>query len=144
MAEQTNLEKKKQAVKRISKWAGAGEDAYKLVQKVESAKLNGEIIEPTPKDTKILVRGALKMFLDGDITTPGLKKALAQRGLDPENIRKSLVEMTMVNAIPTIVGSGDIERLVAIADLAGEKPEEDIPQGAKRITRERVVIEMDD
>ena len=90
-------------------------------------------------------RGALKQFLDGDISTPGLKKALAKRGIDPENIRRSVVEATMVNAIPQIVGEGNIERLIAIGDLIGEpKPVEEIPQGAKRIVRERIEVILDD
>lgn len=145
MPESITLEQEKKAVKRVQKWASAGEDAYKIVQKVESAKLQGEDYQLTNKETNILMRGALKQFLDGDISTPGLKKALAKRGIDPENIRRSVVEVTMLNAIPQIVGEGNIERLIAIGDLIGEpKPVEEIPQGAKRILRERVEIILDD
>ena len=133
----------KQAIKNISSWASAGEDAFKLAQKVEAAKANGEVVPVTKKNLEITIRGAIKQFFDGDIS-PALKKKLEKDGLDMNRIREQVTEETLVTALHEIVGTGNIERLVAIADLAGEKPEEDIPQNAKRITRERVVIELDD
>lgn len=59
------------------------------------------------------------------------------------SIRQALVEETMMNAIPRIIAEGDVERLAAIGELAGEKSEE-IPQNAKKIVRERVEIIIDD
>lgn len=136
------LEETKQAVKRVESWAGAGEDAMKLAQQVESAKLHGEIVPATPKNINITIRGAIKQFLDGNVSNK-LKKQLEKNGLDMNAIRQALVEETMMNAIPRIIAEGDIERLAAIGELAGEKTDE-IPQNAKKIVRERVEIIIDD
>ena len=65
-------------------------------------------------------------------------------GLDMKKLRKSLVEETMANALPRIIAEGDIERLAQLAEMAGEAPKSEIPDGAKRIMRERVIIELDD
>ncbi len=143
MAEPITLKKEKKAVKTIEKWAGAGEDAYRTVQKIEAAKLNDEPVELTSKEKSALVRGAVRMFLDGNMSNK-TKKLLSSKGLDPDNLRKSIVEETMPQTIELIKATGDIERLIALGDLAGEKPDSDIPQGAKRIMRERIIIEMDD
>ena len=137
------LKDKQKAVKRIQSWASAGEDAYKLAQQVETSKLNGEIVPVTKNNLEITIRGAIKQFLDGEIS-PALKEKLQKDGLDMNRIRQTIVEETLMNAIPRIIGVGDIERLVGIAELAGEKPVEEVPQNAKRITRERVVIELQD
>lgn len=143
MENKITLEQEKKAVKTIQKWAGAGEDAYHTVQKIESAKLNNEPIVLSNKEKNSLVSGALKLFLDGDIS-PKTRKLLADNGLDPDNLRKSIIEETMPQTLAKIITEGDIERFVALGQLAGEKPEQDIPQGAKRILRERVIIEMED
>lgn len=139
--EKSSLKEKEQAAKRIASWASAGEDAFKLAQQVEVAKVNGEIIPATSKNLEITIRGAIKQFFDGDIS-PSLKRKLEKDGLDMNRIRQQITEETMVAAIQRIIAEGDIERLVSIADLAGEKPD-DLPQNAKRITRERVVIEVE-
>lgn len=143
MANDITLEQEKKAVKTIQKWAGAGEDAYRTVQKIESAKLHNEPVVLSNKEKQNLVSGALKLFLDGDVS-PKTRKLLADNGLDPDNLRKSIVEETMPQTLAKIITEGDIERFVALGQLAGEKPEQDIPQGAKRIMRERVIIEMED
>lgn len=137
------LEDKKKAVKRIESWASAGKDAFKLAQEVESAAIQGEIVPATTKNINITIRGAIKQFLDGNIS-PKLKKQLEKNGLDMNAIRQALVEETLMNAIPRIIGEGDIERLAALGDLAGEKPAEEIPANAKKIVRERVEIIIDD
>jgi citrate lyase gamma subunit len=134
---------KLKAVKNITSWASAGPDAYKLAQQVESAKLNGEIVPVTKKNLEITVRGAIKQFFDGNIST-ALKKKLEKDGLDMNRIREQVTEETLVTALQRIVAEGDIERLVGIADLAGEKPAEDIPTNAKKVVRERVEIILDD
>lgn len=143
MEESITLEQEKKAVKTIQKWAGAGKDAYRAVQKIESAKLHGEVPELTKKEKTALVSGAVKLFLDGDVSAK-TRKLLSDNGLDPDNLRKSIVEATMPQTLAKIIVEGDIERLIALGQLAGEKPENDIPSGAKRILRERVIIEMDD
>ena len=143
MSKQITLEQEKKAVRNVQKWAGAGEDAYRAVQKIESAKLHGEPVVLSNKEKQSLVSGALRMFLDGDVSAK-TKKLLADSGLDPENLRKSIVEETMPQTLARIIAEGDIERFVALGQLAGEKPETDIPQGAKRIMRERVEIILDD
>lgn len=145
MSEKITLEQEKKAVKNVQKWAGAGEEAYRVVQKIESAKLNGEVYEPTRKETNKLLTGALKMYFDGDISKKG-KQALLDAGLvlDTDNLRKEIVEATMPIALRKKISEGDIEGLMALGELMGEKPDVDVPQGAKRIMRERVIIELDD
>ena len=137
------LEQEKKAVKNVQKWAGAGEDAYRTVQKIEAAKLNGESVELTNKEKRSLVSGAVRLFLDGDISAK-TRKMLSENGLDPDNLRKSIVEATMPQTLARIISEGDIERFVALGELAGEKPEIEVPQGAKRILRERVIVELED
>lgn len=143
MAEPITLEQEKKAVRNVQKWAGAGEDAYRTVQKIESAKLHNEPVELTQKEKSSLVSGAVKLFLDGDVSSK-TRKLLSDNGLDPNDLRKSIVEATMPQTLARIISEGDIERLVALGQLAGEKPETEIPQGAKRLIRERVEIILDD
>ena len=143
MEEPITLEQEKKAVKTIQKWAGAGKDAYRTVQKIESAKLHGEAVDLTKKEKTALVSGAVKLFLDGDVSAK-TRKLLSDNGLDPDNLRKSIVEATMPQTLAKIITEGDVERLIALGQLAGEKPETDIPSGAKRFIRERVEIILDD
>lgn len=144
MSNEITLEQEKKAVRTVQKWAGAGEDAYRTVQKIESAKLHGEPIVLSNKEKQNLVSGALKLFLDGEVS-PKTRKLLTETGLDPDNLRKSIVEETMPQTLARIIAEGDIERFIALGQLAGEpKTEPEIPQGAKRVMRERVVIEIGD
>ena len=136
------LKEEQQAVKRIAKWAN-DKEAFQTVAKIESAKLHGEVYQPTQKDIKVLTRSALRNFLDGNCSAK-MKNALIASGLDPENLRQSLIEETLANALPQIIGQGDVERLMNLATLAGEKPDDDIPQNARRVIRERVEIEIKD
>lgn len=135
---------KHKAAKQATKWAGAGEEAFKLAQQVAAEPITGKIVPSTPKNVGITIRGALKMFLDGNISSTKIQEQIKNSGLDMNDLRKSIVEQTVARALPQIINKGDIERLTAIAELAGEKPEDDIPAGAKRIMRERVIIEMED
>lgn len=131
------------SIKNIASWASAGDDAFKLAQKVEAAKLKGEVVPATPKNIEITIRGAIKQFFDGDIS-PALKSKLEKDGLDMNRIREQITEETLVTALQRITSEGDIERLVAIGDLCGEKPTEEIPANAKRMIRERVEIILED
>jgi hypothetical protein len=140
--EKTSL-KENQIIKNVASWASAGEDAYKLAQQVEAAKLNGEIVPVTKKNLDITIRGAIKQFFDGDIS-PALKKKLEKDGLDMNRIREQITEETLVTALQRITAEGDIERLVAIGDLCGEKPVEEETANAKRMIRERVEIILED
>lgn len=142
MSKEINLEQETKAVNTIQKWAGAGKDAYETVQKIESAKLQGEIVDVSKKDTEKLISGAIKLYLDGNMSQKS-RKLLESKGLDPENLRKSIIEATMPQTIDKIVIDGDIERLVALGQLTGEKAPNDLPAGAKRITRERITIEVE-
>ena len=135
--------KKVKALDRANKWAGAGKQAHDLALATEKAVLEGEIIPPTKENIETTIRGAMKLFLDGNIS-PKIVKKIQEEGLDMNNLRRSLVEETLARAIPKIINEGDIERLTALAAMAGESTQSDIPDGAKRITRERVVIELDD
>lgn len=135
--------KKLKALDRANKWAPAGKEAHDLALATEKAALEGEIVPVTQKNLEITIRGALKLFLDGNIKSQKIIEKMKLAGLDMNNLRRSLVEETVSRAIPQIVNSGDVERLMQLAQMAGETPENDIPDGAKKITRERVVIEID-
>ena len=135
--------KKLKALDRANKWAPAGKEAHDLALATEKAALEGEIVPVTQKNLEITIRGALKLFLDGNIKSQKIIEKMKLAGLDMNNLRRSLVEETVSRAIPQIVNSGDVERLMQLAQMAGETPENDIPEGAKKITRERVVIEID-
>lgn len=136
--------KKLKALDRANKWAPAGKKAHDLALATEKAALDGEIVPPTPENIKITIQGAMKMFLDGNISSPQVKKQLMAHGLDMNNLRRSIVEPTAANAVLQIIEEGNIERLNQIAEIAGEKSDTDIPDGAKRITRERIIIELED
>lgn len=135
--------KKLKALDRANKWAPAGKEAHDLALETEKAAMEGEIVPVTQKNLEITIRGALKLFLDGNIKSQKIIEKMKLAGLDMNNLRRSLVEETVSRAIPQIVNSGDVERLMQLAQMAGETPENDIPEGAKRITRERVTIEIE-
>lgn len=135
---------KEQAAKRAEKWAGAGNDTFALARKVEKAHLDGEVVPATKENIKTTIRGALKLFLDGNIKNKKIITELQSYGIDMNRLRESVVEMTVSKVLPQIIKKGDIERLTQLADLAGETPEIDIPAGTKRFMRERVIIELDD
>lgn len=136
-------QKEKSSLKNITSWASAGEEAFNLAQQVEAAKMKGEVVPVTQKNLEITIRGAIKQFFDGDIS-PALKRKLEKDGLDMNRIREQITEETLVTALERITAEGDIERLVAIGDLCGEKPVEEVPTNAKRMIRERVEIILDD
>ena len=136
--------KKEKALDRANKWAPAGKKAHDLALSVEKAALEGEIVQMTPENLETTIKGAMKLFLDGNISSKDVANKLKARGLDMHNIRRSIVEQTMANAIPRMIDEGDIERVAAVAEMAGEAPKPDIPENAKRITRERVIIEIAD
>lgn len=139
-----DTEKKLKALDRANKWAGAGKKAHDLALATEKAALEGEIVPATPDNIETTIKGAMKLFLDGNISSRSVAQRLKEGGLDMNNLRRSVVEETMANAIPRIIAEGDIERLNALAEVAGETSKVDVPDGAKRITRERVVIEIGD
>ena len=138
-----DTKKKLKALDRANKWAGAGKEAHDLALATEKAALEGEIVPATPKNIETTIKGAIKLFLDGDIKSQKIIEKMQRAGLDMNNLRRSLVEETISRAIPQIVNSDDIERLTQLAQLAGENPATEIPDGAKRITRERVTIEIE-
>lgn len=139
------IAKKEAAAVRAEQWANAGKDAFALAVRAEKAALEGELIQPTPKEIEITIKGALKLFLDGNILDKKIIEKIKAAGLDMANLRKSLVEQTVARAIPQIINSGDFERLAQLGELAGEtKQSEDIPGNAKRVVRERITIELED
>lgn len=135
--------KKLKALDRANKWAPAGKEAHDLALATEKAALEGEIVPVTPKNLEITIRGALKLFLDGDIRSKTIIEKMKASGLDMKNLRRSIVEETVARAIPKIINEGDIERLTALAQMAGEQPELEVPEGTKKITRERITIEVE-
>lgn len=139
-----DTKKKLKALDRANKWAPAGKKAHDLALATEKAALEGEIVPATPENIATTIQGAMKLFLDGNISNPQVRKQLQSRGLNMNNLRRSIVEPTAANAILQIIDEGNVERLDQIAKMAGEKPDVDIPDGAKRITRERIVIELDE
>ena len=135
--------KKLKALDRANKWAPAGKEAHDLALQTEKAALEGEIVPMTKENLETTIKGALKLFLDGDIKSHKVIDSMRKTGLDMQNLRRSIVEETMANALPRIIREGDIERLTALAQMAGEQPELEVPEGTKKITRERVIIEID-
>lgn len=136
--------KKVKALDRANKWAPAGKEAHDLALKTEKAALEGEIVPATKENIEITIRGAMKMFLDGKIQSREIARKLEAAGLDMNNLRRSIVEETVSRAIPKIINSGDIEKLVQLGVMAGESAEPTLPDGTKRIIRERVEIVVDD
>ena len=139
-----DTKKKLKALDRANKWAPAGKKAHDLALAVEKAALEGEVVPMTKENLEITIKGALKLFLDGDISSRHVLESMRSAGLDMKKLRRSLVEETMAQAIPKIIAEGDIERLSQLAEMAGENPKSEIPENAKRIVRERVEIIIDD
>ncbi len=135
--------KKMKALERANKWAPAGKEAHDLALTTEKAAIEGEIVPATPKNIETTIKGAIKLFLDGDIKNKEIIQKMQLAGLDMNNIRRSIVEQTIARAIPKIVNEGDLDKLTQLAQMAGENPNSDIPDGAKRITRERITIEVE-
>jgi hypothetical protein len=139
-----DTKKKLKALDRANKWAPAGKEAHDLALATEKAALEGEIVPATPKNIETTIKGAIKLFLDGDIKSKKIIEKMQNAGLDMNNIRRSIVEETIARAIPKIINEGDLDKLTQLAQMAGEKPDVDIPDGAKRIVRERIVVELPD
>lgn len=126
------------AAKRAAQWAGAGEKAHALALRTEKAALEGEIVPMTKDNLRTTIRGALKLFFDGNIADRNIAALMQKTGLDMENLRRSLVEQTISRAIPKIVNSGDIERLLQLGALIGESSEKD----TTTVTREELLNRM--
>ena len=126
------------AAKRAAQWAGAGEKAHALALRTEKAALEGEIVPMTKDNLRTTIRGALKLFFDGNIADKTIATLMQKTGLDMENLRRSLVEQTISRAIPKIVNSGDIERLLQLGALIGESSEKD----TTTVTREELLNRM--
>ena len=126
------------AAKRAAQWAGAGEKAHALALLTEKAALEGEIVPMTKDNLRTTIRGALKLFFDGNIADKNIAALMQKTGLDMENLRRSLVEQTISRAIPKIVNSGDIERLLQLGALIGESSEKD----TTTVTREELLNRM--
>ena len=139
-----DTEKKLKAIDRANKWAPAGKEAHDLALATEKAAIEGEIVPVTQKNLEITFKGALKMFLDGNIQSQKIIEKMKLAGIDMNNIRRSIVEETIARAIPKIVNEGDLDKLTQLAQMAGENINNDIPDGTKRIVRERVEITIDD
>lgn len=134
------MTEREKAANRALEWVNAGKEAFQLAKDTEKAKLDGESIPATPENVATTIRGAMKLFLDGNIKNPKIKEILG-KSLDMNNLRQSLVEETMSRAIAKIINDGDVERLAELGTMAGETPP--VPQGAKKITQERVIIEIE-
>ena len=126
------------AAQRAAQWAGAGEKAHALALHVEKAGLEGEIVPMTKDNIRTTIRGALKLFFDGNIADKTISNNMVKAGLDMENLRRSLVEQTISRAIPKIVNSGDIERLLQLGALIGESSQKD----TTTVTREELLNRM--
>lgn len=126
------------AAKRAADWAGAGDKAHALALTVEKAALEGEIVPMTKDNLRTTIRGALKLFFDGNIADKNIAALMQKTGLDMTNLRRSLVEQTIARAVPKIVNSGDIERLLQLGALIGESSEKD----TTTVTREELLNRM--
>lgn len=135
------MTEKERSAAKVLEWATAGEQAVKLADQQQQAKLYGDPMpEPTEKNIGTTIRGAMKRFLDGDISNKQIKASMMQAGLDIENLRTEIVEKTMARAIQKIINEGDIERLQEIGLATGEVP---LSNGQTKIVRERITIEID-
>lgn len=126
------------AAKRAAEWAGAGDKAHALALTVEKAALEGEIVPITKDNLRTTIRGALKLFFDGNIADKNIAAMMQKTGLDMTNLRRSLVEQTIARAVPKIVNSGDIERLLQLGALIGESSQKD----TTTVTREELLNRM--
>ena len=126
------------AAKRAADWAGAGDKAHALALTVEKAALEGEIVPMTKENLRTTIRGALKLFFDGNIADRNIAALMQKTGLDMTNLRRSLVEQTIARAVPKIVNTGDIERLLQLGALIGESSEKD----TTTVTREELLNRM--
>lgn len=117
-----SIKEKEQAVKKAGKWAGAGDDAYRLACKCEKSKVYNEPMPPaTSENIATTISGAMKLFLDGKIISPKIREKLAATGLNMDLFRQSIVEETIARALQNIINSGDYEALAKLGALAGEK-----------------------
>lgn len=132
---QKDIEK---AAKRAAQWTGAGDKAHALALTVEKAALDGEIVPMSKDNIRTTIRGALKLFFDGNIADKNIAALMQKTGLDMTNLRRSLVEQTIARAVPKIVNTGDIERLLQLGALIGESSEKD----TTTVTREELLNRM--
>lgn len=117
-----SIKEKEQAVKKAGKWAGAGDDAYRLACQCEKSKVYNEPMPPaTPENIATTISGAMRLFLDGKIISPQIREMLAKTGLNMDFFRQSIVEETIARALQKIINSGDYEALAKLGALAGEK-----------------------
>lgn len=71
-----------------------------------------------------------------------LEEILASMSVDDPT--KTNTEYMMAKAIQK-ANRGDLKAMEFVRDTSGQKtPEDPVPEGTKRITRERVIIELDD
>lgn len=108
------------AIKETHKWAAGGQNAMDLAAQIQAAKMNGESVPATKKNIATTVQAAIRMFLDGKIEDPEAKEILFNYGIDMDNIRQSLTEKVLINAIPEMIAKGDIPGLISLARAAGE------------------------
>ena len=117
-----SIKEKEQAVKKAGKWAGAGDDAYRLACQCEKSKVYNEPMPPaTPENIATTISGAMRLFLDGKIISTQIREMLAKTGLNMDFFRQSIVEETIARALQKIINSGDYEALAKLGALAGEK-----------------------
>lgn len=135
---QKNQKDIEKAAERAAQWAGAGDKAHALALQVEKAALDGEIVPVTRDNLRTTIRGALKLFFDGNIADKNIAAMMQKTGLDMTNLRRSLVEQTIARAVPKIVNSGDIERLLQLGALIGESSQKD----TATVTREELLNRM--
>ena len=114
-----SIKEKEQAVKKAGKWAGAGDDAYRLACKCEKSKVYNEPMPPaTPENIATTISGAMRLFLDGKIISPQIREMLAKTGLNMDFFRQSIVKETISLALQNIINSGDYEALASLGTLS--------------------------
>lgn len=77
--------KKLKAIDRANKWAPAGKEVHDLALATEKAALEGEIIPMTQKNLETTIKGALRLFLDGNIQSRRIIESMRKSGLDMKN-----------------------------------------------------------
>lgn len=100
----------------VKEWGAADRAAFEQAQ--DEPVSDGS---KTPAEIAQTISAAVKLFFDGKIKDETIRNTIEKNGLNMNDLRTSVVEQTLVRALPNIINAGDIERLAKIGMLGGEK-----------------------
>lgn len=99
--------------------------------------------EITPHICEISFRAAANLFLNGKVRSRKVRQMLEDMGLDVTDLRHSILEATLANAIPRIIQTGDLDALARLSKLAGETTLPDQPQTQPQVVKYITVAEAE-